>query len=67
MIKNVPYPMQIEQLFSKGEYMVVYLYPTTAVYQDLGYLLWNKGEKNIGAPTLKNTWEKTDRGCTFVL
>ena len=34
--------MRVEQLFVEGKYMVIYLSPETAVYDELGYYLWNK-------------------------
>jgi hypothetical protein len=34
--------MRVEQLFTKGKYMVVYLFPDTAVHDELGFFLWNK-------------------------
>ena len=37
--------MKVEQLFVEGKYMVVYLSPETAVYDELGYYLWNKDGK----------------------
>ena len=33
---------RVEQLFVEGKYMVIYLSPETAVYDELGYYLWNK-------------------------
>jgi len=35
--------MKVEQLFAKGKYMVIYLFPHTAVYDELGLFLWYKG------------------------
>ena len=37
--------MRTEQLFVEGKYMVIYLSPETAVYDELGYYLWNKDGK----------------------
>ncbi len=37
--------MRVEQLFVEGKYMVIYLSPETAVYDELGYYLWNKDGK----------------------
>lgn len=34
--------MKVEQLFSAGKYMVVYLFPDTTVHDELGFFLWNK-------------------------
>jgi len=39
--------MKVEQLFAKGKYMVIYLFPDTAVYDELGLFLWYKGGKNL--------------------
>ncbi len=36
--------MKVEQLFAKGEYMVIYLFPDTADYDELGLFLWNLGK-----------------------
>ncbi len=36
--------MKVEQLFADGEYMVVYLFPDTADYDDLGFFLWDLGK-----------------------
>ena len=34
--------MKVEQLFAEGKYMVIYMYPDTAYYDELGFFLWNK-------------------------
>ena len=39
--------MRVEQLFAEGKYMVIYMSPETAVYDELGYYLWNKEEPNM--------------------
>ena len=36
--------MRVFQLFAEGKYMVIYMSPETAVYDELGYYLWNKEE-----------------------
>ncbi len=47
--------MRVEQLFAEGKYMVIYLSPETAVYDELGYYLWNKDGKNkVADNTMKN-------------
>lgn len=42
--------MRVEQMFSEGKYMVVYLSPKTAVYDEFGYYLWNKDGEVGGRP-----------------
>ena len=44
LLLNFMKQMRIEQLFAEGKYMVIYLSPETAVYDDLQYFLWNKDE-----------------------
>ena len=39
--------MSVEQLFAEGKYMVIYLSPETAVYDELGYYLWYKDGKAL--------------------
>ena len=39
--------MKVEQLFAEGKYMVIYLSPDTAVYDELGFFLWNKEGRQI--------------------
>lgn len=39
--------MRVEQLFSEGKYMVIYMSPETAVYDELGYYLWNKEDSSV--------------------
>ncbi len=51
--------MRVEQLFAEGKYMVIYLSPETAVYDELGYYLWNKDGKNkVADNTMKNLFFK---------
>jgi hypothetical protein len=42
--------MKVEQLFVEGKYMVIYLSPETAVYDEMGYYLWNKEGKDWSLP-----------------
>ena len=51
--------MKVEQMFAEGKYMVVYLFPDTVVYDELGFFLWNKeGEYNV--------WYKNLNCCVHV-
>eukprot|EP00095_Tigriopus_kingsejongensis_P003488 maker-scaffold378_size191342-snap-gene-0.22 protein:Tk03488 transcript:maker-scaffold378_size191342-snap-gene-0.22-mRNA-1 annotation:"guanylate cyclase 32e-like" len=52
--------MKVEQLFAEGKYMVVYLYPDTAYYAELGFFLWNK-EDSVSAGRDNNRYETCEQ------
>ncbi|TRY81202.1 hypothetical protein TCAL_09005 [Tigriopus californicus] len=52
--------MKVEQLFADGKYMVVYLYPDTAYYAELGFFLWNK-EDSVSAGRTDNRYETCEQ------
>ena len=41
MLEQFMNQMKVEQLFAEGKYMVIYLTPDTAVYNELASYLWN--------------------------
>ena len=57
--------MRVEQLFADGNYMVIYLSPETAVYNELGFYLWDiadaSGDKNFRCedmgPAMLDQWK----------
>ena len=52
--------MKVEQLFAEGKYMVIYLSPDTAVYDELGFFLWNK-EDSLSPSKTQHRYENCEQ------